>query len=200
MNSNSKLLEASFEKNDRKATVLILVFSAVVFLVVASLSRFKFNISVGFDVHIFAKLNAIINGITAVLLVVALVAVKQGRYNLHKTVMLFSLALSVIFLVSYIAHHLLAGESKFGDLNHDGIVDAGELASVGSMRLVYFIILATHIALATIILPFILFTAYRALIAEYPAHKKLARYTWPLWFYVAVTGPIVYFMISPYYR
>jgi putative membrane protein len=114
--------------------------------------------------------------------------------------MLFSLALSIIFLVSYIAHHLLAGEAHYGDANHDGIVDAAELAAVGNTRVIYFIILATHIALATVILPFILFTAYRGLIAEYPTHRKLARYTWPLWFYVAATGPIVYFMISPYYR
>ena len=127
-------------------------------------------------------------------------AVKNGRYGLHKGIMLFSLALSIIFLVSYIAHHLFAGEARFGDINHDGIVDSAELAYVGNMRLVYFIILSTHIALAAIILPFILFTTYRALIGEYVIHKKLARYTWPLWFYVAVTGPVVYFMISPYYR
>lgn len=187
-------------KNDRRATMLILIFSVVVFAVVATIGRVKLNFSPGFDVHIFAKLNAFINAITAILLVAALLAVRKGRYSLHKTIMLFSLALSIIFLVSYIAHHLLAGEAKFGDINHDGIVDAGELGKVGALRIVYFIILTTHIALAAVILPFILFTAYRALIAEYPAHKKLARYTWPLWFYVAVTGPIVYFMISPYYR
>ncbi|HRH60902.1 MAG TPA: DUF420 domain-containing protein, partial [Chitinophagaceae bacterium] len=92
-----------------------------------------------------------------------------------------------------------AGDTKFGDINHDGIVNSEELAAAGSLRMVYFILLITHIFLAAIILPFILFTAYRALIAEYPAHKKLARYTWPFWLYVAVTGPIIYFMISPYY-
>ena len=95
---------------------------------------------------------------------------------------------------------LLAGETKFGDSNHDGMVDTSELAAVAGTRIVYFIILFTHIFLAAIILPFILFTAYRALIAEFPAHKKLARYTWPLWFYVAVTGPIIYYFISPYYN
>jgi putative membrane protein len=88
-------------------------------------------------------------------------------------------------LVFYIAHHLFAGETKFG--------------GVGTIRLVYFIILATHILLAGIILPFILFTAYRALTGEFEKHKKLARYTWPLWLYVAITGPVVYLFISPYY-
>jgi len=95
---------------------------------------------------------------------------------------------------------LLAGEAKFGDINHDGIVSDEEKLSVGNIRIVYYIILATHIFLAAIILPFILFTAYRALTAEFVLHKKLARITWPLWFYVAVTGPVVYWLISPYYR
>jgi putative membrane protein len=194
------MLEASFKKNDHKATTLILIFSVVVFLVVATLTRVKLNVETGFDVHIFAKVNAVINGLTAILLVAALIAVKQGKYGLHKSVMLFSLALSIVFLVSYIAHHLLAGDAVFGDANHNGILEAEEKIAAGSLRTVYLIILATHIALATVILPFILFTAYRALVAEYPAHKKLARYTWPLWFYVAVTGPVVYVLISPYYR
>jgi len=200
MESKNRLPEASLKKNDKKAATLIVVFSVVVFIVVATIGKLKLNVSLGFDVHVFAQLNAVINGITAILLVAALWAINKGRYGLHKGIMLFSLALSIIFLVSYIAHHLFAGEAKFGDINHDGIVDAAELAAVGGMRVVYFVILATHIALAAIILPFILFTAYRALIGEYGVHKKLARYTWPLWFYVAVTGPIVYYMISPYYR
>jgi len=126
--------------------------------------------------------------------------VKTCQYKLHKQLMLAALVLSVVFLVSYIAHHLLAGEAKFGDGNHDGIVSEEELQAVGSTRLIYFIILITHIFLAAIILPFILFTAYRALTAEYAVHKRLAKITWPLWLYVAVTGPIVYWMIHPYYR
>ncbi len=200
MQSTFRLPQASLKKDDRKAATMIIIFSVVVFIVVATIGKLKLSVNLGFDVHIFAQLNAVINAITAILLVAALAAVKNGRYGLHKGIMLFSLALSIIFLVSYIAHHLFAGEARFGDINHDGIVDAAELASVGNMRLVYFIVLSTHIALAAIILPFILFTAYRALIGEYGIHKKLARYTWPLWFYVAVTGPVVYLMISPYYR
>ena len=193
------MLEASLQKNDRKARQLILVFSAVVFMAIALLGSFKLNIPLNFDVHIFAKINAVINTTIAILLIAALIAVKKKRYSLHKKIMLFALLLSIIFLASYVAHHLLAGEAKFGDIDHNGIVSADELAKVGSLRIVYLIILFTHIFLAAIILPFILFTAYRALIAEYPAHKKLARYTWPLWLYVAVSGPIIYYMISPYY-
>jgi putative membrane protein len=142
----------------------------------------------------------VLNSIIAVLLVAALVSVKRGNYLLHKKLMISALVLSVIFLVSYIAHHLLAGETKYGDVNFDGVVDASEKAALGSMRLIYLLILLSHIFLAAIILPFILFTAYRGLTAEFPKHKKLARITWPLWLYVAVTGPVVYLMISPYYH
>jgi len=193
------MLQASITKNDKKARMLIIIFSIVVFTAIALLGQFKLQLQLPFDVHIFAKLNALVNSLIAVLLVAALIAVKNKHYNTHKVIMLFALALSIIFLVSYIAHHLLAGEAKFGDANHDGIVSDAEKAAVGSVRYVYYVILSTHILLAAVILPFILFTAYRALIAEFPQHKKLARYTWPLWFYVAVTGPIVYLMISPYY-
>jgi putative membrane protein len=133
------------------------------------------------------------------LLIAALVAVRQQKYHVHKNLMLAAMFLSVLFLVSYIAHHLLAGEAKFGDLNRDGLVSAIEKSEVGVVRIFYLVLLATHIVLAAVILPFILFTAYRALTSDWPAHKKLAEYTWPLWLYVAVTGPVVYFLISPYY-
>lgn len=193
------MLQAVIQRNDKKAKRLIWVFSAVVFTAVVLLSNFKLNINLGFDVHIFAQINAFINSAIAVLLVAALIAVKNKKYMLHKNIMLAALVLSVIFLVSYIAHHLLAGEAKFGDINHDGMLSANEQLQIGSLRIIYLVILFTHIFLAAVILPFILFTAYRGLIADFTVHKKMARYTWPLWFYVAVTGPIIYLMISPYY-
>ncbi len=179
------MLQAGLVKNDRKAYWFIGIFSVVVFIVIVILGRVQYKVDLGFDVHIFAKVNAFINSAVAVLLVAALIAVKNRRYILHKQLMIFALFLSLLFLVFYIAHHLFAGETKFG----------GE----GTIRLVYYILLATHIILAAIILPFILFTAYRGLTAEYEKHKKIARFTWPLWLYVAVTGPVVYLFISPYY-
>lgn len=193
------MLQASISKNDKKAYWLIGIFSVIVFLAVSVLTKIKLNIDLGFDVHIFAAFNAFVNATIAVLLVAALVAVKNAKYQLHKQLMMAALILSILFLVSYIAHHLLAGEAKFGDADHDGIVTDAEKAIVGGMRTIYFVILITHIILAGIILPFILFTAYRALTAEFPLHKKLAKITWPLWFYVAVTGPLVYWMIKPFY-
>lgn len=180
-------MKAELKKNDKLAKTLIYLVSAVVFLVVVSLRYLKFtNVDLGFDVHLLAKANAIINGTVSVLLVAALVAVKSKNFELHKKLMKGAIFLSVIFLVTYIGHHMFAGETEFPKDN--------------PMRGFYLVILSTHIVLAAIILPFILFTAYRALIAEFPEHKKLARYTWPIWFYVAVTGVIVYFMISPYYH
>lgn len=193
------MLAPVLKKNDKRAGRLIIGFSVVVFAAVVLLSKVKLNVNPGFDVHFFALLNAMINTWVAILLVIALIAVKNRKYDLHKKLMMTAMVLSVLFLLSYICHHLLAGDTKFGDINHDGVLDDAEKAGVGTNRIIYYIILGTHIPLAGIILPFILFTAYRALIAEFPQHKKLARITWPIWFYVAVTGVIVYWMISPYY-
>jgi putative membrane protein len=195
-----ELLPPAISKNDKKARLLILVFSFIIFAAVSFLTQVKINVNLGFDVHIFAFANAIINAIIAVLLLGALIAVKSGHYLLHKRIMITALILSIIFLISYIAHHLLAGEAYYGDANHDGIVSASEKLAVSSTRTFYLILLATHIFLAAIILPFILFTAYRGLISEFGRHKKLARITWPLWFFVAVSGPVIYWMIHPYYR
>lgn len=193
------MLKPSIQKNDKKAGWLIGIFSVIVFVVVLILSRVKLDVDLSFDVHVFAKINAITNTAIAMFLLAALMAVKCKKYLLHKQMMMGALFLSILFLLSYIAHHLLAGEARFGDANHDGVVSEVEKLAVGGKRIVYLIILLTHIFLAGIILPFILFTAYRGLTGEYAKHKRIARITWPLWFYVAVTGPIIYIMISPYY-
>ncbi len=113
--------------------------------------------------------------------------------------MVAAIILSLLFLVSYICHHLFTGDTKYGDIDNNGIVSEDEKTLAGSVRMVYYFILLTHIPLAGIILPFILFTAYRSLTGEYERHKKLARITFPVWLYVAISGVIVYLMISKYY-
>jgi putative membrane protein len=193
------MLKPVLQKNDSKAKWFIWIVSIVVFIAVALLSKIKVEVNPGFNVHVFAKLNAIINTVVAVLLIVGLMNAKQGKYETHKRIMLAAIVLSVLFLVSYICHHLLSGDTRFGDINHDGILSDEEKRGAGAIRILYYLILLTHIPLAGIILPFILFTAYRALTGEYAKHKKLARITWPIWLYVAITGPLVYLMISPYY-
>lgn len=193
------MLQPQITKNDKLAQVLIALVSLVVFIAVVVLSKVKLDVDLGFDIHLFALANAIINSAVTVLLIVGFMAAKRRQFVLHKRVMLSAIILSVLFLVSYICHHLFAGSTKFGDINHDGLVSEAEKAASGNMRLIYFVILITHIPLAGLILPFILFTAYRALIAEWPAHRKLARITWPVWLYVSISGVLVYLMISPYY-
>lgn len=179
------MLKPVIQRNDPKARLLIGIVSVVVFVAVVALKYIAIPVDPSFNVHIFATINAYLNGSVAILLLTALIAVKMKNYSLHKRTMFAAIILSVLFLLSYIAHHALAADTVYPK-------DA-------PYRTFYLIILLTHIMLAGVILPFILYTAYRALTAEFPAHKKLARITWPVWFYVACTGVIVYLMISPYY-
>lgn len=194
------MLAASITKNDKKARVFIFTVSIIVFVAVVILSKVKLDVDLPFNVHVFATVNALINSLVALLLIAGLVAVKQKKYAVHKKIMLAAIVLSVLFLISYIAHHLLAGETRFGDINHDAVLSDDEKIQAGGLRTFYYFILLTHIPLAAVTLPFILFTAYRGLTGEYDKHKKLTRITWPVWFYVATTGVIVYMMINPYYQ
>ncbi len=194
------MLEPTLQKNDSKARVFIWTVSIIVFLAVVLLTKVKLNLDLPFNVHVFATFNAIINSLVALLLVAGLITIKSKNYLLHKRIMLSAITLSVLFLVSYICHHLLAGDTKFGDVDHDGVLSLNEKMQVGGTRFLYYALLLTHIPLAAIILPFILFTAYRALTGEYEKHKKLVRITWPVWFFVAVSGVVVYWLISPYYN
>ena len=195
------MLQASWKKNDTKARNLIIIFSVIVFTAVSVLGRYNLagKITLPFDVHLFALANAVINAAVAILLLAGLFAVRNRNYQLHKKIMLTAMLLSVLFLLSYICHHLFAGETVYGETDGvKGLSDA-ERNAAGSMRTGYLFILSTHIPLAGLALPFILFAAYRALTGEYEKHKKIVRIIWPVWFYVAVTGVVVYLMISPYY-
>lgn len=180
-------LQPVLQKNDTKARWIIGAFSAITFAVISVLGKYKLiNVDLGFNPHLFGLLSAIINTVVAILLVSALIAVKHNHFQLHKRLMLTALALSVLFLLCYIAHNLFAGETKFG--------------GTGGVRIFYLVLLSTHILLAGIMLPVILFTAYRALTGEWQKHKKLAHFTWPLWLYIAISGPVIYWMIAPYYK
>lgn len=193
------MLKPVLKKNDKTARIVILAVSVIVFAAVLFLSKVTIKASLPFDAHVFAMANAILNSMVSVLLIAALWAIRKRSFAQHKNLMLVAIVLSVLFLLSYIAHHLLTDATKFGDLNHDHIISTEEKAAVGAVRILYYILLLTHIPLAGIILPFILFTAYRALTGDYEKHKKLARFTWPVWFYVAVSGVVIYLMIEPYY-
>lgn len=173
----------SITKNDPLAIKVIWTVAAVLFAAIFGLSRVELKMDLGFDPHIFALINACINGTVSVLLVGAIAAVKTKNIVLHKKMMLSAIVLSVLFLISYVLHHLFTGSTHYE----------------GAYKGLYFFILVTHIFLAAIVLPFVLFTAYRALTSEFDAHQKLAKITFPIWLYVSLTGVAVYLMISPFY-
>jgi putative membrane protein len=192
-------LKPFLTKNDKKANWIIGILSVIVFVLVLVGGKFTINVNLPFDKHLFAKINASLNLMVAILLVVSLIVVKQKKYKLHKQLMLLAILLSSLFLLSYVGHHIFTNPTKFGDANHDGIIDLNEKAQVGFKYGMYYLMLFTHIPLAGIILPFILLSAYRAAIGDYEKHKKLVRFTWPLWLYVAITGVLIYIFIAPYY-
>ncbi len=191
-------MENSIEKKFNKPIIFVSILIPIVVAILFNVKLKDFGIIVE-PLSFLPPIYASINGLTAVLLIAAVIAIKNGNRKLHEKLMTTAIGCSIVFLVMYVAYHMTADSTKFGDLDHNGIVDATELAAVGSMRLVYFLILITHIILSIIIIPMVLFTYVRALASEFDRHKKLARITFPIWLYVAVTGVVVYLMISPYY-
>lgn len=172
---------------EQKYKVWIIILSVVIPVAVAVLFGIKLK-DLGYDVQplrFLPPIYATVNGLTAVVLVTAVWAVKNGKRKLHENLMKFAIALSVSFLVMYVAYHMTTENTEFG--------------GTGAIRAVYLIILISHILLSVIIIPFVLVTYVRALAGSFERHKKIARITYPLWLYVAVTGVIVYLMISPYY-
>lgn len=172
---------------EKKYNVWIWILSIAIPVVVAIL--FSVNLQkLGYDVKplsFLPPIYATINGITAVLLFTAVRAIKKGNQKLHERLIKVCIGCSIAFLAMYVAYHMTSIETKFG----------GE----GAVRYLYFFILITHILLSIIIIPFVLITFVRGISGAYQRHKKLARITYPMWLYVAVTGVIVYLMISPYY-
>ncbi len=152
-------------------------------------------------VQYLPKLNALLNGTCTVLLLISLYYIKKLNIAMHKRVNILAFILSSLFLVSYITFHwLLPRETVFGDVNGDGLLSPEESAAVGSTRTIYLVILISHIILAAGVLPLILLSFYRGLQMQVEKHKKLVRWTFPIWLYVTITGVVVYFMVSPYYH
>ena len=166
----------------KKYNSSILILSIAIPVIVASLFRIKLDV----ELPIFLPpIYATINGITALLLITAVWAIKNKKQRLHESLMKTAIGLSVLFLILYILHHSTSGDTKFG----------GE----GTIRIVYFFILITHIVLSIVVIPFVLITFVRALNKDFKSHKKMARIAFPIWLYVAITGVVVYLMIRPYY-
>ncbi len=150
--------------------------------------------------YFLPKLNAILNGSCSVLLLLSLYFITRGNVTIHKRLNITAFLLSSLFLVSYILFHWLGTETRYGDFDHNLIVSDQEKAIAGSVRYIYFFILLTHIILAAVVLPLILLSFYYGLQMQITRHKKLVRWSYPVWLYVTVTGVIVYLMISPFYK
>jgi putative membrane protein len=144
-------------------------------------------------------LNAFFNGSCAVLLIVSLVAIKQKNITLHKKLNLTAFALSCLFLISYVTAHYFIPDTKYGDSNHNGIMEELEKVAVSGIKPFYLILLLTHILLAIVVLPLVLLSFYYGLSDQRVKHKKLTRFSYPIWLYVTISGVIVYLMIAPYY-
>ena len=144
-------------------------------------------------------LNAFINGSCAILLLFSLWAIKGQKILLHKKINITAFIFSSVFLVSYILAHYFMPDVRFGDLNHDGVLDDVEKTNVSGVRGMYLIILTSHIILAAAVLPVILLSFYFGLKNEVIKHKKIVRFTYPIWLYVTITGVVVYLMVKPYY-
>lgn len=174
--------------NEKLYNRWIIILSIVIPIVVALL--FSVNLQkLGYDVEplsFLPPIYAIINGFTAILLIAALWAVKNGKLKLHENLMKVAIGCSVLFLLMYVAYHMTSLETKYG----------GE----GTLKYIYFFILITHIVLSIAVIPLVLISFVRALSKRFDKHRKIARITFPIWLYVAITGVVVYLMISPYYQ
>lgn len=177
MNNQDKILD------EKKYNKLIVALSIIIPIAVAAL----FGIKIDAELPVFLPpIYATVNALTALVLILAVVQIKKGNRVAHEKLIKFAIALSLLFLVMYIAYHMTSDSTKFG----------GE----GLIMYAYYFILITHILLSVIVIPFVLITYVRAITNNFERHKKIARITFPLWLYVAVTGVIVYIMISPYYN
>lgn len=173
------------------------VASAAVLLLVGLMRRVKLPSPVDFG--FLPPVHASLNALTAVILVAALVAIKQRRVELHRKLIYGALGASGLFLLSYVAYHFTKREVQFGDADHDGVLSVVERAAVSGARPAYLALLATHVVLAAAVLPFVLMTFNRAFTRQFDRHRAMARWVFPLWLYVAVTGPVCYLMLRPYY-
>ncbi|MES2800180.1 MAG: DUF420 domain-containing protein [Bacteroidota bacterium] len=183
-------------KKIKNAKIAIIAASIAVPLVVIVLFGVKIE---GLDLTFLPPIYAGINGVTALTLVMAVWAIKNKNQNLHRRLIRVSLLLSLLFLVGYVAYHMTSDSTMYGDLDGDKLLSMDEKKSVASSAMIYYFILISHILLSVFIIPLVLFAYFRAWTGDYERHKKIVRFAFPFWLYVAVTGVVVYLMIKPYY-
>ena len=143
------------------------------------------NLPIAKPLTFLPPIYASINGLTAALLIAALIAIKNKRIFLHESIMKTAISCSVVFLLMYIAYHITSDPTPYG--------------GKGVIKYIYYFILITHIVLSVVVIPLVLYSYIRAYLRDYKAHKKIVKFAYPIWLYVAITGVLVYLMISPYY-
>jgi putative membrane protein len=204
MNEERKqwLARAPQEALSNKLGIIAWVITAVVLVLVGLMRRPELQIALpeGVSLSFLPAFHAGVNVVAAMTLIAALIAVKQGRIALHRKFILGAMGLSVLFLLSYVAYHFTSADVLYGDANFNGSLDTAERLAVAGSRPAYLILLISHIVLAGVSLPFILFTFIAGWTSRFTVHRKLARWVFPLWLYVAITGPICYWMLRPYYQ
>lgn len=185
------------KKLEKKLNIVAWILTVVVLALVGLMRQVK--LEVGIDFSFLPPFHATLNGLTAIVLLYALVQIKQKNIEKHRNAIYVAIGLSALFLLSYVTYHFTTPSVIYGDTDGNGVLSAAEQASAGGMRTFYLVILGSHIALAGVIFPFILFTFIRAYTGQFQRHRKMARWVFPVWLYVAITGPVVYLMLLPFY-
>ena len=184
---------------EKKLNILAAVITVVVLALTGMMNNPKFKIHTTIDLSFLPPFHSTLNALAGVALIFALYFIKNKNRKAHQNMIYTAMILSGMFLVSYVLYHFTNESVKYGDANFDGVVDATELAAVGSTRTIYLILLVTHVILAGLTLPFILLTFNRAYTNQFDRHKKMARWVYPFWLYVTISGPICYLMLRPFY-
>ena len=194
-------IKAMPEKQEllKKMKLAVWIISTAVLALVILMQKVKIQLPDGLSFSFLPPFHALLNTLAAISLIMALISIKKGNALVHQRWIYCAMICSFIFLLSYVAYHFTTQETKFGDLNGDRQLSATEIYEAGSTRMVYYVILLSHIALAAISLPFILLTFCYGFTNHFEKHRKLSRKIFPVWLYVAITGPVVYFMLMPYY-
>lgn len=183
----------------KKLNVAAWIATGAVLVLVGLMRRVKIPLPEGMDFGFLPPFYSALNALTAIALLVALVFIKQKKVVLHQKTIYFALTCSILFLLAYVLYHFTTPATLFGDADHNGALSEAEQLAVAGTRPYYLVLLLSHISLAALSLPFILFTFIRAYTNQYERHRKMARWVFPIWLYVAITGPVCYYMLMPYY-
>jgi len=188
-------------KKDKTAKIIIWITTIVICLTVVLLNKKVFPVPDTFPGFIYKlpALNALLNATCSILLVFSLLAIKKKNIALHRKLNLTAFLVSSLFLISYVTAHYFIPDTHYKNVDHNGLLDTAESAAVSGIKPFYLAILLSHILLAVLVFPMVLLSFYYGLTDQREKHKKLTRFSYPIWLYVTITGVVVYLMVSPYY-